>query len=424
MQVPDTPWKSWQKISFRFFFIFLILTSYICWDLTIVIVHSAFFKGEVELSNSFKPLIGVFYWLDKHIYHTGLRPHPRHLELGDNHFGVVWYLTVILFAVIATIIWSVLGKKRINYSKLYYWFSLYLRYVLAIIIFSYGIDKVIPVQMPAPDAVSMVIPYGHFSRFDVLWSFMGVSSGYMFFTGSLEIIAALLLFSRRTAVAGYLLTVGIMANVVALNWFYNVPVKLFSAQLLLYALFLLVPYLKNIFQVFFMNGTADFLQRSFVFKTSKGNYLMRGALIGIPLAVMLIVTVGTHKRYVQQEKDARNEKLYDVTAFEVKDTTKTPVSDTLRWKHILMNVYGDNFVIANMQDQLDWYDCDADSLKKTFTLHDNPDKKTWKVFSYIKLAKDQLQLTGKWKGRNIQALLKPFPLDSIYLVKEKIKLIQ
>ncbi len=419
MQPPNTPWKSWQKVCFRFFFIFLTLTSYICWDLVIVIVHSSFFKGEVELSNLFKPLIGVFYWLDRHIYHTGLRSDTRDFSLGDNHFGVVWYLTTILLAVIAAIIWSILDKKRNNYDKLYHWFSLYLRYMLAITIFGYGIDKVIPVQMPAPGSVSMTIPYGHFSRFDVLWTFMGVSPGYMFFTGSLEIIAALLLFSRRTAVTGYLLTAGIMANVVALNWFYNVPVKLFSAQLLLYALFLLAPYLKNIFQVFFMNGTADFLQRSFVFKTRKGNNLMSGALIVVPLALTLIFTAGTHKRYVQQEKDARNEKLYDVTAFELKDTTKTPVSDTLRWKRVLMNVYGDNFVIANMNDKLDWYDGDVDSLKKTFSLHDNPDKITWKIFSYTKSAKDQLQLTGKWKGINIQVLLKPFPLDSIYLRTRK-----
>jgi hypothetical protein len=77
-----------------------------------------------------------------------------------------------------------------------------------------------------------------------------------------------------------------------------------------------------------------------------------------------------------------------------------------------------------MKDQLDWYQCNIDSVKKTFTLHDNPDKKTWKIFNYTKPAKDQLQLTGKWKGINIQVLLKPFPLDSMNLNKEKIKLIQ
>ena len=424
MQIPETPWKIGQKISFRFFFIFLALTSYVCWNLVIFIVHDALFKGRFDLAEWNKPLTGLFYWLDKHIYHTGLRPHPHDLGLGDNHFGVVWYLTVVLFAVIVTIIWSVLDKKRSTYNKLYYWFSLYLRYVLAIIIFGYGIDKVIPVQMSTPGAVSMTLPYGSFSGFDVLWGFMGVSPGYMIFTGSLEIIAALLLFSRRTAVAGYILTAGIMANVVALNWFYNVPVKLFSIQLLLYTLFLLAPYLKNIFQVFFMNGTADFSRQNFVFKTGKGNYLMRGALIFVPLVLMLIITAGTHKRYVQQQKNARNEKPYEVTAFELKDTTKTPVSDTLRWKRVLMNIYGTSFVIANMKDQLDWYDCDVDSLKKTFTLHDNPDKKTWQIFSYTKPSKEELQLTGQWKGKNIRVLLKPFPLDSMNLSKEKIKLIQ
>lgn len=77
-----------------------------------------------------------------------------------------------------------------------------------------------------------------------------------------------------------------------------------------------------------------------------------------------------------------------------------------------------------MMDVNDYYDFDIDSTKKTITLHDNPDKKTWKVFHYTSPAKDKFQLIGKWKGKDINVLMKSTPIDSIPLNKEKIKLIQ
>ena len=38
--------------------------------------------------------------------------------------------------------------------------------------------------------------------------------------------------------------------------------------------------------------------------------------------------------------------------------------------------------------------------------------------------KDQLQLVGKWKGKDIQVTMRSFPVDSIRLNKEKIRLVQ
>ena len=110
------------------------------------------------------------------------------------------------------------------------------RYALIIVMFGYGIDKFIPNQMMPPGVLAMTTPYGYLNRYHVLWNFIGMSPGYQIFTGAVELIATFLLFSRRTAVFGYVLLTGILANVVALNVFYNVTVKLFSSQLLLYTL--------------------------------------------------------------------------------------------------------------------------------------------------------------------------------------------
>jgi hypothetical protein len=117
---------------------------------------------------------------------------------------------------------------------------------------------------------------------------MGLSPGYMMFTGTIELIGGLLLFFPRTAVAGYLLVIAVLSNVVALNWFYNVPVKMFSTLLLLYALFLLAPYFNSLFQFFFKNNAVPYAQRRFVFQTKWKKYMVSAVLLLVPLLTILL----------------------------------------------------------------------------------------------------------------------------------------
>lgn len=417
-------WKPWQKIIFRFFFLFFSVSSITGIEFIALLSSFAFSKNGFKLGDLFKPLTGALHWLDAHIYHIGYHPKVHGSFPGDNHFGIVFYITVFFVVALATATWSILDKKRESYNKLFYWFCLYLRYLLAIIIIIYGVDKLIPAQMSHPNVIMLTTPYGHFNRFNILWSFMGMSPGYMMFTGAFELIAGLLLFFPRTALAGYLLVIAVLSNVVALNWFYNVPVKMFSTLLLLYALFLIAPYLNTLFQFFFKSKAVPYPKARFIFQTKWKKHTLSAVLLLVPLLVILLTSFDTYKRYGRQQDDARKEKIYDVTVFIAKDTLPPLLTDTLRWKRVFLSVYGDQFVIANMKDNTDWYDFEMDSIKKTLTLHDNPDKATWKVFHYTKPAKDQLQLAGKWKGKDISVSLKLLPVDGIPLNKEGIKFIQ
>jgi len=193
--------------------------------------------------------------------------------------------------------------------------------------------------------------------------------------------------------------------------------------LLLYALFLLVPYAKNIFQFFFKGGTTAFSQKRFVFQTRRKKYLMRGVLIGVPLVLIVIISAGTYNRYVRKTADARREKIYNVTAFVAKDTLSRFMEDSVRWKRLLVNLFNNHVVVFTKDDNLDWYEYDVDSIKKTFTFHDNPDKRTWKTFNYTYPSNEQLKLAGKWKGRNVEISMKIWPDDSIPLNQEKVKLV-
>ncbi|MEM1220373.1 MAG: hypothetical protein AAGH79_15735 [Bacteroidota bacterium] len=82
---------------------------------------------------------------------------------------------------------------------------------------------------------------------DILyWSVMGLSRPYNLFLGGLEVLGACLLFFRRTAFFGALLSVGILLNIVAINFAYDISVKVYSIILLTISLYLASPELPRL----------------------------------------------------------------------------------------------------------------------------------------------------------------------------------
>jgi hypothetical protein len=91
---------------------------------------------------------------------------------------------------------------------------------------------------------------------------MAASRTYTVFAGWMEIVGGLLLCFRRTQLAGALWTAGVMANVFMLNLCYDVPVKLFSFQLLLLAIVVAAPDVPRLVAMFLRNAavpSADLL---------------------------------------------------------------------------------------------------------------------------------------------------------------------
>jgi hypothetical protein len=141
-------------------------------------------------------------------------------------------LLVVLIAFLATAVWSVLDRRRADYRALHAWLRLLVRYTLAFTLFGYKFDKVFPLQFQPANFSRPVEQYGQFSHMGVLWSFMGASIPYIIFAGAAEVTGGLRLLLRRTATLGALVTCAVMGNVVAFNFCYDVPLKLYSSNLL------------------------------------------------------------------------------------------------------------------------------------------------------------------------------------------------
>jgi hypothetical protein len=335
---------------------------------------------------------------------------------------------LLVIALIGAIIWNILDRKRQNYNRLRFWFSVYLRYMLAITLFTYGLDKLIPVQMIFPNIENLLRPMGTSNRFLTLWNFMGVSPGYQMVTGATEIISSLLLFNRRTTALGCIVALVVLINVVSLNIFYNVVVKLFSMQLLLYTLFLFYPYSRRLLRLFFTGQPISLATKHYQFQAPRKKYALTAVLIGEPLLLLTIGGSGITQRYHRNATNARLQKYYEVATFVAKDTLPRLLTDTLRWKRLLISYSAYTptpyAVVWSMQDDEDYYYFEIDSAKKTFTLKDPSDSLRRHIFTFSNPAKTQLLLTGKWKEKDVEILMNDIPIDSMWLVKEQIRMIR
>lgn len=186
----------------------------------------------------------------------GVEAAPRHSGSGDTTYHYVSALCLALLAAPIAAAWSLRARERGVSGRLLdrtrAWASLYLGATMLL----YGWAKLIPSQFPAPGPDRLIVPYGDSSPMGLLWTMMGASAGYEVFTGAIEVAAGILLFFRRTALTGALLAAAALANIVALNFCFDVPVKLYSSHLLALALFVLAPDLPRVVGVLRNRPTA------------------------------------------------------------------------------------------------------------------------------------------------------------------------
>ncbi|MFT3712504.1 MAG: hypothetical protein QM817_33065 [Archangium sp.] len=153
-----------------------------------------------------------------------------------------WFHLVVslLVASVVAAVWASRTKSTDD-TRLRSFTDGLLRLVLMAAMLTYGMAKVTQQQFPLPSSFDLAMPMGQMSPMGLLWRFMGTSPWYQRATGLIELLAGVLLISRRTSVAGALVAVAAMGNVVLLDCFFDVPVKLRAFCFLAMALWLSAP---------------------------------------------------------------------------------------------------------------------------------------------------------------------------------------
>lgn len=126
------------------------------------------------------------------------------------------------------------------------------RYFLACVLVFYGIVKVMATQFPHMMA-NMDARFIELNPMRVAWTFFGYSKGYQMFLGWGEMIPAILLLFRRTALLGAIVAAVVMLNVFFINVFFEVCLKLNSGLYFALAMFLILQRTNRLWRFFISN---------------------------------------------------------------------------------------------------------------------------------------------------------------------------
>lgn len=200
-------------------------------------------------------------------------------------------------ALAATVVWSILDRKRKHYRRLYAWFTIFLRFSLAIVLFGYGFDKIFPIQFRTITPSRLSQQVGDMGMFNMLWIFMASSKPYTIFSGAMEVLAGLLLLTPRLETLGALFAVPILTNVFLLNMDYGVPVKVLSSHLLLVAIFLAAPALPGIARLLVLRQPAPPIVPPALSSRRRVDRVVRAGVAGIGIVLGLMVCTAAHKFY-------------------------------------------------------------------------------------------------------------------------------
>ncbi|HEY1815119.1 MAG TPA: hypothetical protein VGG74_22385, partial [Kofleriaceae bacterium] len=227
-----------RRIGFRFLFVIAIL---LIWPFPFGAIPKT--DKIAELLN--KPWEWIVAWTAENVLGIAA-PSTAPTGSGDTAWAWLQMAILIAIAVLATVVWSALDRRRTSYPRLAIGLEVGARYWLAFATLVYGLSKILPVQFSFPRAGRLDEHVGDMSPMGVLWTFMGSSRPYAIFAGSMESLGGVLLLWWRTRAIGAFVVAGVMTNVVVLNFCYDVPVKLYSMTLLLTALALLAPHARRV----------------------------------------------------------------------------------------------------------------------------------------------------------------------------------
>jgi hypothetical protein len=205
---------------------------------------------------------------------------------------------------------------------------------------SYGFAKVFPTQFQPPSLPELAETYGASSPMGILWRFMGASTAYTMFSGWAEVTAGVLLLFRCTATLGSLLAFAVLANVFMLNMCYDVPVKLYSFNLVIMSCVLALPDLRGLIDFFLLRRTAQPVTPSL--PRPKHRWLLYAGRSALVLLVGFTFYDNVHgtMTYLREIRAHKNRPeiygLWNVDGF-LMDGKELPASDPHRWRQIVID---------------------------------------------------------------------------------------
>jgi len=286
-----------------------------------------------------------------------------------------------------------------------------LRYSIALGIASYAISKIMPVQFPPIDPVTLEQRVGDLTPMSLLWTFMEYSRPYAFFGGLMEVAIVVLLFFRRTTSLGAVICIVVMTNVALMNYAYGVPVKLYATMTVLSAAILLLYDWRRIFALFVTNEAVAPAQLESLSQDripARIRWPIKILLVG---SVVLSSVVAMRSILRAPRTTSPIDGTWSVTTF----TAATP--DSLHWRRLI--VEGNAIVIRFASDVLTR--CQTSASAQNATSLDLACSRNRKGELRWTRTGDTLQLKGVFDGTVVSAGTRLVPRSEYRLIQSKFR---
>ena len=323
---------------------------------------------------------------------------------------------------LAALVVSLLVKRGDMTQKVRYTLRVAIRLFLAYTFMTYGAAKVLDVQFPY-SLMSLDSRVIDLRPMQMAWVFFSYTYTYQAIIGWSQIVASVLLCSRRTTPVGSILLLTVIGNIVMVNVFYDICVKLNSAIYLAMTLYLLLADVKRLWAFFIANRTVP-PRRFPILSQSQTLYrtvtILRALLILFVLIYPIYDTVQAKTEFNIGGRSA----LYGVWDIDqidpVHPDSLAPPSDSLamngsgdaegwgrRWEKLIFDTA--NVGVGKSAGGLDYFRYELDTLQSRVSLSFFSDSTLNFTGGYAFPAEDRLMLTGINEQDSVQVALVLLP---------------
>jgi len=401
-------WSLTTRVAFRFTLVYFALYVLIGQMLSGLLAPGNFDWPSLQ---ELPPLKNLVTWTAVHVWGISRPLVITGSGSGDKTFDWVAVSCLLAFAVIATAVWSLLDRRRVNYVTAHKWFHLFLRFAAGSTMLVYGMTKAIPMQMPAPGLTRLLEPFGEFSPMGVLWASIGASSAYERCVGFAEIAAAVCLFIPQLSLVGALILLVDSVQIFILNMAYDVPVKLFSFHLILMALVLLAPDARRLLNVLVLNRPAPASSMPPLVRGLRPRRVMIAAQIAFGAYLIAMNLVSARKSWFDFAGGAPRPPLYgiwDVETMTIDGVERAPlVTDDQRCRRVIIQT-ATVIAFQKMDNSLRYVPASTDMNARTITLTGLDDRKLKTQLNFDRRDPQSMSLGGDLNGHKIRMTLRLF----------------
>jgi hypothetical protein len=229
---------------------------------------------------------------------------------------------------------------------------------------------------------------------------------------------------RKTTLVGSLLTIAVMTNVLMINMFFDVPVKLLSIILLLIAVLITSLNFKPIWNFFVKGVTTKKYTRAFPFKDREWKiigYTIKGIIV---TAILGIQTYSIGIQYLNKPAPLGIAGIYEVEKFVLSSEPLPPITtDSTRWNRIIIDDINPGRIAIDFMngDRVQFY-AEINEISKTIAgkapLHPEYFKDSYSEFtvSWDSISDMELSIQGSLGKDSIYVRLKKTPIEKIPLL--------